>query len=423
MTRFGAGWRQVAACLMLLAACAMIAATYSLVAVPIGREFHPSRMVLMLSMTVLSAVTGLLSPFLGNLMDRVSLRLLMMLGVASLAAGFVALSFATEFVHVLVIYGLFMAPANVLIGPMATAVLISRWFVKRRGTALGIAISGIAVGTFVFPIVIQALLDHFAWREAFRLLALILFVSMMPAATMVVNRPADKGLHPDGADADPAVQASHATGRFLPVRTLLTDPTFWLVAAVIAVVTSGMKGMVTNLAPLALDEGIAADKAAFLISIYAACGFVAKLGFAAVADRLNPRVLLTASLLGFGAGMACLIRADAGYTMIVGGVGLVGFFGGLMVPMQGLLVPRIFGQNVVGRVSGVLNLVILCALLSTPPIFGRIFDMTGDYDAIFIIFAGLAVVTILAVPYIRLHPKGAEIDAPEPPAELAPGVR
>jgi MFS family permease len=392
-----------------MAAGAMVSSGYSVVAVPLGEEFRPTRMVLMLTMTVMSLAGGLLSPLLGSLMDRVSLRLLMLLGAASLAAGFVAVSFATSFTQVLVIYGLFMAPANILVGPMAATVLLSRWFVRRRGTALGFAIAGVSLGGFIYPPLIQLLLDNYEWREAFRLLALIVFLTTVPAAALVVNRPADRGLHADGAAADPDLHRADAPAARLSTRAILTDPTFWIVAAVLSVVMSGMMGTVTNLVPLAMDEGIDPTAAALLISIYSGFGFLAKLFFAAVADRLNPRHLIFLALAGFGLGMASIIGAEAGYWLIAIGVGLIGLFGGLMTPLQGLLIARIF-PAAVGRVSGLMTVVILGALLATPPLFGLIFDVTGDYDAIFIAFAALAATTMLIVPYLRLQPKAA---APE----------
>ena len=409
---FGVGWRQVAACLAMMAAAAMVTSGYSVIAVPLGAEFHPSRMVLMLTMTIMSLVAGLTSPLFGSLMDRISVRLLLGVGTALIVAGYVALSFATSFTQVLVIFALFMAPVNILLGPMSATVLLSRWFVKRRGTALGIDISGVALGGFVYPPVTQLLLDHFHWREALRLLALILALTTVPAVLAVVDHPSQRGLHPDGAESGEEGKRDEAETAVFSARELIGDPAFWILGAVCAVIMSGMLGMVTNLMPLAIDQGVSATAAALLISVYAGGGFIAKLGFAAIADRLNPRTLIFLSLTGFASGMACMIGAELGYAMIFLGVGLIGLFGGIMVPMQGLLIPRIFGQKVVGRVSGTLNLLVLSALLATPPIFGLIFDLTGNYDAIFVTFVGLAVGTMLLVPYLRLHPKVAEAATP-----------
>ena len=110
---FAVGWRQVGASMVIMACSAMVASTYGIVAVPLAQEFHPSRVVLMLAMTVMAAVSGLVSPFLGDLMDKISLRRIIGLGVALLVGGYVALSFVTSFTQVIVICGLFFAGSNI----------------------------------------------------------------------------------------------------------------------------------------------------------------------------------------------------------------------------------------------------------------------------------------------------------------------
>jgi len=398
---FALGWRQVAVSFLLLAATGMIAMTYSLIAVPLGQEFKPDRMTLMMSMTVLSGTCAVLSPVLGSLMDRVSVRLMMMLGGLLLAAGYLAISFAASFTQVLIVFGVLIAPANVLIGPVAVTVLLSRWFARKRGRAIGIAIAGISAGGFFFPMVVQGLLEAHQWREALRLLALVLLVWTVPVTLLVVNRPADRGLNPDGA-AEPSEEARREEALApVSVRDVLSDPAFWMICLTVAVVTGGMKGMITNLAPLAIDAGITPSRAATLISVYAACGFCAKLGFAMLSDRVSPRILMAISLAGFAGGMAMLTQSAGGYATIALGVGLIGLFGGLMVPLESFLAPRIFGKHVVGRAMGLISMVTLGVLLCTPPLFGLIHDLTHSYKAIFVFFSGLALAAILIVPRLR----------------------
>lgn len=402
---FAVGWRQVGVCFMLLAASGMIAATYSLVAVPLAQEFQPSRTVLMLTMTVLSGTCAALSPLLGALMDRVSLRKLMVAGGILLASGYLAISMATSFTQVLVIFGVLIAPANVLIGPVAITVLLARWFAKRRGRAVGIAIAGISAGGFFYPMIIQGLLDAYQWREALQLLSLVLLVWTVPVALLVVNRPADRGLHIDGESAPPKMTQAEMDKPAISARQILADPAFWMLAFTVSIVTAGMKGMITNLAPLAMDTGISASDAAPLISIYAACSFTAKMSFAALSDRLGPRVLMFAALGGFALGMICLTQVAMGYYVIVMGVAITGLFGGLMVPVESYLAPRIFGQRAVGRAMGMLAGTILIAMLATPPLFGLIFDLFGSYQGIFWIFGGIALLALLWLPRIRMHPR------------------
>lgn len=396
-----------------MGAVTMVPPTYGVLAVPLGAEFGPSRMVLMLAMTVMSLVTAVISPLFGNLMDKAPARLLMAAGVALVIAGFIALSFATSFDQVLIIYGLLMAPASVLTGPMITTVLLSRWFVARRGSAMGVALAGISVAGFVFPPLTQALLDTFHWREAVRMLALVVTLISLPALAMIIDSPASKGLNPDGADEAPETVRSAAKAPPVKAATILSDPSFWMLAALFALILAGMKGVVTNIVPLAVGEGVKPAIAALLISIFSGSGFVSKLLFASIADRLNPRHLIALAIVGFVAGMVCLTFVEGGYVLMAVGVALIGMFGGLVMPLQGILVPRIFGQQVIGRASGLLNTVMLVLLLSSPPAFGLIYDLTGSYDAVFIVFAALSAATMLLIPYVRLHPRAA---APEPSA-------
>jgi predicted MFS family arabinose efflux permease len=76
-----------------------------------------------------------------------------------------------------------------------------------------------------------------------------------------------------------------------------------------------------------------------------------------------------------------------------------------MVPIESFIAPRVFGQRAVGRAMGLLSGVILIALLMTPPLFGLISDLTGSYSGIYWAFSGLALVALLWVPAIRLHPR------------------
>jgi len=402
-TSFAIGWRQVGATLMLLAAAGMIAATYSIIAVPLAAEFQPSRTMLMLAMTVLSGASALLSPLLGGWMDRLSLRVMMVCGGVLLASGYFAISCATSFNAVLIIFAVMIAPANILLGPVAMTVLLSRWFSRRRGRAIGIAIAGISVGGFFFPMIIQSLLNAHPWREALQWLALVLLVWTLPAAMLVVNRPEDRGLHADGDAAPPEAVDEPAQESMTSAREILSDPAFWMLAVTVAIVTAGMKGMITNLAPMVVDNGYAAADAAPLISLFAACSFAAKMSFAALADRLGLRVLMFAALGGFAVGLACLTQASLGYQIVLVGVAITGLFGGLMIPVESYVAPRIFGKQAVGRAMGLLTGTVLIGLLATPPLFGLIFDLFGSYRGIFWTFSGFALLALLWLPRIPLQ--------------------
>jgi MFS family permease len=400
ISRFAIGWRQVASSFVMLGCIAMITSSYGVIIVPIGEEFGPTRMVLMLGITIVTAVSGVLAPPLGFLLDRFSVRRLMLTGAALLGLGYAVMSFATSFAQVLVVYGLLIAPANVMMGPTAVTVLLSRWFVKRRGTALGIAIAGISMGGVVFPPFIQWLLDSYEWREALRLFAAILSAVLLTAAFLVVNKPADKGLHADGDATESDAARSEAAASLGSGREILSDPSFWMIALLFAILAAGMIGMVTNIVPLMIDRGFEAKDAALLISTYSLVGLLSKLGFAAIADLLSLRSLTLLTFAGFAAGMACLSQAQLGYWAIALGTCLLGLFGGLLVPLRSMMVPRVFGQKV-----GMMSTISMAASVLMPPLFGLTFDLTGSYRTILLIFAAIALLAMLMVPYIRMAAK------------------
>ncbi len=399
------GWRQVASCFVLLACIAMITSAYGVVALPLGQEFGPTRMVLMLAITVVSVTSAIIAPPFGGLMDRFSLRWIMLAGGALIVAGYWTLSLVTSFTQVLVVYGLLIAPANVLMGPTAATVLLSRWFVKRRGMAIGIAIAGVSTGGFLFPPFIQFLLDTFEWREAMRVFAGVLALLVIPAALLVVNAPQDRGLHPDGEAEESEQSRAESQASLGSAMEVLKDPAFWLIGLLFAVVLSGMIGMVTNLPALATDHGISPVDAAYLISIYSIAGFVAKISFVGIADVLSLRVLSMLAFAGFAAGMACLSQSHAGYWVIALGSVLVGLFGGLVVPLKSLLIPRVFGRRVVGRAMGMMSTFTLGISIITPPAFGHAYDLTGSYAVITGLFAVLSFLAMLGVPYMRMNAK------------------
>jgi MFS family permease len=414
--KFSIGWRQVWVTALLMATSSMVTTTYGIIAVPLMQEFGPSRMVLMLTMTVISVVASSIAPWLGAMMDRVPLRRIMLTGAFFLVAGYFALSFVTAFWQVLAVFALFMAPAQLSAGTMASTVLLSRWFSAMRGKAIGLALTGISLGGFIYPIVVQALLDHYDWRTALRLFAVVLALVMVPCVLLVVNRPADVGLHPDGFDSEPehADAEAHAAAG-MTTRRILSDPTFWMIAVILAIFFSGMRGLVTNIAPLAADEGVDATLVAWVLSLYSVAGVCAKLGFAWLADRVDPRKLLLVAMIGAAIAHACLVMADQGFATIAAGAIIMGLFGGTMLPMQAFLVPRIFGRNVVGKVSGLLGLAMFVFNAGSPPLFGLIYDVFGNYDAIFIAYAALMVAAMAMLPYLRLDRR----DDPLPVAAAA----
>ncbi len=397
------GWWQVIVCLLLQGISgATIASAFSVVAIPLGEAFEASRMTVMLAMSCVALVTGLLSPVIGPLMDRHSLRNVMALGAVILAAGFVAISFTTSIYQVLAIYGLLLAPANIMLGPMAASVLLSRWFVRKRGRALALGAMGISLGGFFIPPLMQFLFDQFDWRTAFLYIAGFSFLLTVPAIILlVVNHPTEKGLYPDGSDTPPEVTTRGTASANLTTKSLVSDSTFWIITLCFGVILYGLKGVLSNLVPLAMDVGITGEMAALLISVYSGCSFTGKIVFAALADKFNLKVVLAVGLIGFICGLCAFWQAEAGYGVLVAGSILLGLAVGGLIPLQAMMIANAFGQSSVGRVIGLVTLAGLPLNFAAPPLFGFAFDFTGSYDPAVIGFIVVAILALILLPKIR----------------------
>jgi MFS family permease len=260
----------------------------------------------------------------------------------------------------------------------------------------------------LFPLFLQHLISTFEWRVACRLLALCILALTVPLTwLLVVNRPADRGLHPDGAVGEPPTTAAAGPAAApLSTAAVLRRRDFWLIAFAVGVLIAIYSALTNNLAPYAVGEGLTRAEAAALLSIVAVAGMTGKLLFGLVADRVDLRwamtggvVLVCAALLMFRTGQsAWLVRV---------GCATLGLAAGGILPVWGAMLGKIFGPANYGHVMGLMTMVYTPLLLISSPLAGRVFDLTGSYRSVFEIF--FAVLVFAGVLVTRIPPLGDEV--------------
>lgn len=250
------GWRQVAVSMLNQAvASGTIIVCFSVIAVPLQKEFAPSRTVLMLIMTITYLINGLANPVLGAAMDRYSIRKILMGGGVFLAAGYFALSLSTSMVQVFLAYGVFLSLANATLGPLSYSTLLPRWFVRRRARAVGITVLGYALGGLLLPPIFQFLIDTFGWRDAVRLFAAFVVVFVIPViGWLVVDWPSDVGLYPDGDTQPPPAAVGESTYQQESTMLLLRDMNFWVITLAVGLVVCGAAGVLGNMVPFVISR-------------------------------------------------------------------------------------------------------------------------------------------------------------------------
>lgn len=388
--------------------------SYGLLVIPIGTELGASRMEMMWGKTGLSLMTILVSPLLGTLLDRRSTRVLMVLGSLALGSAFVLISVSRTLWEFVLAFAVLPAMAVALLGALGTSALVTRWFSGRRGRALSLTALGSSIGGLLIPYLFQALIDALGWRAASAWVGIAAVALLLPLIVVLVrDRPADLGLHPDGAETA-TTPASHAAPAPMPAGGLLRSGRFWQIAIAIGAVFAVSAALLVNLVPFAQGQGIASKQAALLVSAYAVSGIGGKLLFSLVADRVDLKASLLAVMALLVPPILALTRTSSYEVMLVCAMVLGMASGGLM-PGWTALLARLYGPVHYGRVMGRMLPVTGIMATALVPIVGLLFDRSGDYDIAFLCLAALVfAATVLLAPM-------RQGDRPAPVAVLPPG--
>lgn len=388
---------------MQAAASGSVFVSFSVVASQIQTVFEPSRTLLMMAMTMVLVGSGILSPILGQAMERVSIRKLMVAGALCLGAGFIALSFAASMQQILAVYLLILSIATVLCGPIASSALLARWFNKRRGLAMSISAAGAALGGLIMPPLLQYLFDSYSWSGALRLFGAGLIIFLVPLlAKLIVDRPGDIAQHPDGDETGSIFQAQQATQT--PLILYLRDTNFWVLGVILGILFASTMGITSNLMQVAGEQGISPSQGAFLLSVFSSTNFIGKLLGGAIADKFNPKLVLSGIILVFGIAVVVLSQSEL-YPLFFLASAVLGISQGAIVPLWSFTMATLYGAERVGSSMGAMSTLLTPFNFIAPPLFGFVFDQTGSYAHAFtgtaILVAGaLSLVSLIRLPSI-----------------------
>lgn len=389
------GWSVAGATVVTQAAQAgLLIYGFSALAMPLEREFGTSRAEVMLATTFLSFASSALAPVAGALIDRRSIRGLMLFGCAALAAGFVAVSQATAIWHVWLAYALFLPFANVLLGQLTSAALVTRWFAERRGRAMGFSTLGTSLGGFVFPVLLATGGEALGWREA----ALVVGIgAAVLLAAVVAFGVADQ---PETAASLPQDTAPSGGA----TREILSKAAFWIITFAVGIKIATYFGLINNLGGLAADIGFSGVFAASLVSVLSLASMAGKLAFGTVAERIAPKWLFVIGLAMTIASFGLLLVARGATPLVIACL-MLGLSTGGMFPLWSLITAEYFGVAAFGRALGLMNLAMVPLTASAAPLAGWVHDRTGSYVGV--IWGSIAVLALAIAILLPLRPPGS----------------
>jgi nitrate/nitrite transporter NarK len=402
--RFFFGWYMVAAS---IATNTIFSAAYfqgfGVLILPIERTFGWDRWVVSAAMSLRQLESGILSPVIGFLLDRVSARKLIFWSAVVSSAGFIGLGFTNGIVTFFLFFVVVSLGASGVSHAVTWPVIISRWFRRNRGLATGIAVTGPIFGS---PLVIlnAEIIEAYGWRVLLIGYGVLVLCAVTLVSIIVRDRPEPYGLRPDGDP--PEEEASQERRMNAPQRrpdagmtlhAVLRTKEFWLFTIYLAGTFIVNSGFQVHMIPyFEQDIGLSAASAAVVMSVVFIISGIGRIGGGYLLDNMDYRLVL--AVVAAMMGLALLYLEVADVETISDTLPFALLFGvsfGCLVPMRGTVGSTMFGTRAIGGLLGLLQGASVAAGVIGPLVMGIIFDMNGNYS--FAIW-GLIVISALMVP-------------------------
>lgn len=360
-------------------------------------------------------VTACLAPFAGGLIDRLGALRILRIGMLVLAACFCAYPLARSIGQLYVIHA-FLGVGLALAGLLVNVVLLSRWFVVRRGLVVGALVSGSSLAASALPLAISPWVTDpdWGWRWGYGMLALaFLALGVLPGMLVLREDPRAIGLEPDGARlaAAPGPDAARAGAT---LREALRSRTLWCLALGSACLWFSMQAVTSQLTIfLEREAGFAPAHATALFSLMFGASFFGKFLYGAASDWFPRRhVMLAAGLTQLAGCLLLLEPGGAAGLGVANGTGQLGAFavvfglgfGGSFTMIQ-LTVVESFGQRDLGKILGTVIFVDAIGGGLGPAVAGQLATASGSYLGPFVLVAAVALIACINVLFIRPLPQ------------------
>jgi MFS family permease len=380
----------------------IIVYSFSVFIKPLTQELHSNRASISLAFTFANLMQSISSPLAGRLADRFGARRVILLSSVSFALLLVSSHLLSAKLWNLYVFCGLLGFVGSGPAPIPYVKVISRWFDRRRGLALGLTMFGIGSGAILMPVLAQRLIAMLGWRSTFMVVGLLVLVVSVPiVAFFLKESPEEMGLLPDGAITARQAAKKQNSEEGMAWRNARRSKAFWLMVGAIVLVGASVHGCVLHLVPLLSDQGVSSSRVALAISILGSALMIGRVGSGYLLDRFfAPRVAMC--LFGAAACGIALLRTGTSSGLLFPAMFLIGLGMGAEVDIIAYLVSRYFGLRAFGEIYGYAFASYVLAGALGPWLMGLGFDLSGSYGAV---LAGFFLASLLAVVLMtRLGP-------------------
>jgi len=407
------GWLVISLCFLTTLTSAGVRSSPSVLIHPLEAEFGWSRTMIASAVSMNLLLFGVAGPISGWLIDKFGPRKVMMGGLTLLICGVSGTIAMTQFWQFFLVWGIIVGLGAGGVGSVLTATVGNRWFIARRGLALGILGSASSTGQIIFLPFFMAMITYAGWRIGSMTLIVVALALLPLIFFFMRDDPSEVGLEPYGAGqaatAGPGGAASlrgmSAKNATITPWEVISHPTFWLLAGTFFVCGGTANGLIgTHLIPHEIEIGIPQIAAASILGIMGGLNMVGTIFSGWMVDRVRPQrwLALVFALRGLSLLVLPFVRDFSGLVVFAVIYGLDWF---ATVPPSMAITADTFGRQNVGKVYGwiFMSHQIGAAIMASAA--GAVRTYLGDYHYAFLSGGMIAMVAAALALQIKLKPK------------------
>ncbi|KPI47928.1 MFS transporter [Clostridioides difficile] len=390
---FFRGWLVVfAGLILMISVYGIVNNCASLFIKPVTEDLGFSRSEFSLYYTVIALSTMVIALFMGKLAKKFKLKNIMLVGCVLAGIGYIGYSYASS-IYVFYLMSIFSGLGLGMTTLTPLSIIISNWFVEKRGLALGLTFMGSGVGGMIFNPIANYIILNYSWRQSYLVLGIIILVTTIPVVLIFMSeKPSDKGLLPYGySNSSENVLDNSVKGIMLgdAVKTKI----FWIMVVGLILITIIAMGVQMHIASYLTDIGYSPTFAASVISINMGVVILGKILLGYVFDKVGCEKGVIFVGLQVFLGVLALLFASKYPAIIVFIICWgIGNCMGTIVPA--LITSEIFGKRDYSTIVGVVNAVVLLGAALGSAVTGKLYDMSGGYTLAWMTYLVLTVIMV-----------------------------
>jgi MFS family permease len=374
---------------------------------PMSVDYGWSRSVVSLGASINMIVYSVCAIFLGRILDKVAPRWIITAGAIFASVSYILTGFARTPLHFYLVYGVLCGAGTACMGLLVVNSSVGKWFIKKRGIAIGISTMGVSFGTIALTPLAGYIVKNYNWHYGFIFLGIIFVLIGISLSQLFMGRvnPESHGLFPDGVRKIAQVLELDHVQRHpahLPVKVIFKNSQFWILVVCFSLAVMTLMAVFVHQVAYALDNNIENVVAASSLGALGFGGICGQFFFGWFSGRAKDvKYSAVLGMIIMAAGMVLLLKATTAQRLYFYAL-IYGFGYGSLGPMMPILVADRFGRHVLGSVYGWLTFFMGMGGGIGPFIGGLIYDRTGSYTYVWqaniLILAGCALLMLGLAP-------------------------